>query len=257
MSEGAETWAVTWRPRGWRLGLALAALAVVYFLAGKLALALAFVNASTSAVWPPTGIALAAFLLLGVRVWPAILVGAFLVNWTTTGSAATSVVIATGNTLEGLLGAALVRRFAGGSAVFDRPWSIARFVFLAAGIAAAVSATFGATSLVLGGHARWEHYAPIWVTWWLGDATGALVVTPVLLLWAVERVQRWDRAKALEALALAAGLLFTCLVGFAGWTPPGWSVNPAVSFLCFPFPLWVAFRFSRREVSLVTLLLSG
>src|SRR5437773_2300775 len=74
---------------------ALAVLAAVYFTAGKLGLKLAFVNASATAVWPCTGLALAAFLILGYRVWPAILAGAFLVNWTTAGSIATSLGIST------------------------------------------------------------------------------------------------------------------------------------------------------------------
>src|SRR6185369_8861079 len=78
-------------------------LTLAYFLAGKLGLALAVVNASVSPVWPPTGIALASFLLLGPRIWPAILAGAFLVNVTTTGSIATSVGIALGNAIEGRL----------------------------------------------------------------------------------------------------------------------------------------------------------
>ena len=83
----------------------LAALAALYVLAGKLGLHFAFVHASATAVWPPTGIALAAFLLFGPRVWPAVAVGAFLVNVTTAGSVATSLGVAAGNTLEGLLSA--------------------------------------------------------------------------------------------------------------------------------------------------------
>src|SRR3989442_1332716 len=93
----------------------------VYFLAGKFGLSLAFVHASASAVWPPTGIALAATLLLGYRVWPALFLGAFLVNVATAGAVWTSLGIAGGNTLEGLLGAFLVRRFANGLKVFVPP----------------------------------------------------------------------------------------------------------------------------------------
>src|ERR1700674_3782267 len=92
---------------------ALAVLAAVYFAAGKLGLKLAFVNASATAVWPCTGIALASFLILGYRVWPAIFAGAFLANITTAGLVATSIGIATGNTLEGIVGCYLVSRFAG------------------------------------------------------------------------------------------------------------------------------------------------
>jgi integral membrane sensor domain MASE1 len=86
-------------------------LAIVYVIAGKLGLMLASLHASASPVWPPAGIALAALLLFGYRVWGAIFIGAFLVNVTTAGNAATSFAIAVGNTLEALVGAWLVNRF--------------------------------------------------------------------------------------------------------------------------------------------------
>src|SRR2546425_12763199 len=88
----------------------VAVLAVAYLIAAKLGLKLAFVHASATAVWPPTGIALAAFLVFGYRVWPGIFVGAYLANITTTGPVATSLGIATGQTLEGLTRAYLVDR---------------------------------------------------------------------------------------------------------------------------------------------------
>src|SRR4029450_7280175 len=108
----------------------LALLGAAYFIAGKFGLSLAIVNASATPVWPPTGIAFAAFLLLGSRVWPAILVGAFLVNVTTTGSIPTSIGIAIGNTLEGRLGADFVRLFANGRDVFNRARDVFKFVVL-------------------------------------------------------------------------------------------------------------------------------
>src|SRR5439155_671298 len=114
-----------------RVGLLLA-LGAAYFIAGKLGLRLAFVNASATAVWPPTGIALVAFVLLGYDVWPAILASAFLVNLTTTGSVTTSIGIALGNTLEGVVGAYLVNRFARGRRAFDRPQDVFVFTALAA-----------------------------------------------------------------------------------------------------------------------------
>src|SRR5262245_18602152 len=110
----------------WWLILLIAA----YFDAGKFGLSLAIVNASASPVWPPTGIALAAFLLLGSRVWPAVLVGAFLVNVTTAGSIATSIGIAVGNTLEGRVGADLMRLFGTGRGALGRARDVFRFVLL-------------------------------------------------------------------------------------------------------------------------------
>src|SRR5256885_691489 len=92
----------------------LALLGLVYFVAGKLGLRLAVINSSATAIWAPTGIALAAFLVRGPAVWPAIFFGAFFVNLTTTGSIGTSLGIATGNMMEGLFGAFLLNRFVGG-----------------------------------------------------------------------------------------------------------------------------------------------
>src|SRR5205085_9754140 len=115
---GLKAW--TMHPRRSSTLLAVGIVAVVYFIAGKLGLKLASVNASASPVWPPTGIALAAFVILGHRTWPAVLLGAFLVNLTTAGNVATSVGIAAGNTLEAVCAAALVNKFAGGIHAFDR-----------------------------------------------------------------------------------------------------------------------------------------
>src|SRR5213594_4797720 len=105
-------------------------LAAVYFFAAKLGLRFAYINGSVTTIWPPAGIALAAFVLLGYRVWPAILGAAFLANFTTTGAVLPSIGIAIGNASEGLLGAYLVNRFARGGRVFDRVRDIMRFTML-------------------------------------------------------------------------------------------------------------------------------
>jgi integral membrane sensor domain MASE1 len=158
------------RKRAIRNVAILALFALIYFAAGKIGLRLAFLNASVTAVWPPTGIALGGLLVLGWRVWPFILLGAFLVNITTTGNPATSLGIALGNTMEGLVGAALVNRFAKGRHAFDRAQDVLKFAVLAAMVATMVSPTFGVTSLALGGFAEWKDFGLIWWTWWIGDA---------------------------------------------------------------------------------------
>src|SRR5690349_18768279 len=115
-----------------RLLLKLLGLTLCYFLAGKLGLLLALINPSASPVWPPTGIALAILILLGYRMWPTIFVGAFLVNITTNGAVAPSLGIALGNTIEALVGALFINRYANGIRVFDRPQDIFKFTFFAA-----------------------------------------------------------------------------------------------------------------------------
>jgi len=231
-------------------------LAALYFLAGKLGLLLAFVHASATAVWPPTGIALAAFLLLGYRVWPGIFLGAFLVNFTTAGSVATTIGIATGNTLEGLAGAYLVNRFAHGAQAFDRPQDVFKFAVLAALASTTVSPFFGVTILALGGYADWAEYGRIWLTWWLGDAGGALIVAPVLLLWGQDPRVRWTLAQVKEVVLLLVVLLLVGLAVFGGVLPITIETYP-LGFLCIPVLVWTAFRFGPRETATAMLLLSG
>jgi PAS domain S-box-containing protein len=228
----------------------LALLMLAYFGAGKFGLSLASVNASVSPVWPPTGIAFAAFLLLGSRVWPAILVGAFLVNVTTTGSIPTSIGIAIGNTLEGRLGADFVRLFANGRGVFSRARDAFKFVVLAALVSTSVSATIGAASLTLGGRADWHDLHTIWFTWWLGDAVGALVVAPVLVLWHGGALPR-SRLRRLEAAGLFATVIGGGVLVFYGF------VGQPLTFLCVPPLVWAAFRFGQRETALAIAILSG
>src|SRR5947208_14736240 len=144
-------------------------LAIIYVIAGKIGLMLASLHASASPVWPSAGIALAAMLLFGYRVWPAIFVGAFLVNLTTAGNVATSFAIATGNTLEALDAAWLVNRFAGGRNVFERPQGVLKFA-LAPAITTVITPVFGITSLALTGFAVWANYAAIWLPCCFGDA---------------------------------------------------------------------------------------
>src|SRR6266516_5646283 len=102
-------------------------LTLVYFIAGKFGLMLASLHASASPVWPPAGIALAALLVLGYRVWPAIFVGAFVVNFWTTPNVLVSLGIASGNTLEALCGAWLVNQFSAGARVFDGLQDVFKF----------------------------------------------------------------------------------------------------------------------------------
>jgi diguanylate cyclase (GGDEF)-like protein/PAS domain S-box-containing protein len=235
---------------------ALAILIPVYFITGKLGLKLAFVHASATAVWPPTGIALAAFLLLGYGVWPAILAGALLVNLTTAGSVATSIGIAVGNTLEGIVGAYLVTKIARGRNAFDRAQDVFLFVVLAAMLSTTVSATLGVTSLCLGGFASWAKYGAIWFTWWLGDAVGDLIVVPVLILWSGNHHLRWKMGRLIEGILLVAGIALVGAAVFGGLTPFVIRNYP-LEFLCIPFLVWAALRFGRRAAMTSVVLLSG
>jgi PAS domain S-box-containing protein len=225
-----------------------AALATVYVVAGKFGLALASVHASATAVWPPAGIALAALLIFGPRLWPGIFIGAFVTNEMTAGSHLTSLLIATGNTLEAVLGAWLVERLAGGRAAFNHGRSVMAFVFLT-GLTSTIGATTGVTSLALLGFAEWTAYGPVWLTWWLGDTVGAIVVAPAIILWHADRRVELSKPQRVELLLLFVALLSVGWVVFV-------LVEYPLTFLCIPLSIWAGSRFGQREAATATGVLS-
>jgi len=232
-----------------RLILHNAALIAVYVLVGKASLLLAFLHPSVTAVWPSTGIAVAACLLFGYGVWPGVLVGAFVVNQTTAGSPMTSAAIAAGNTLEALLGAYLVNRCAGGRQAFWHAESVLRFAALVAGLSTTVSATIGVTSLWWSGYVEQVDVGAMWLTWWLGNAAGALIVTPVLVLCSRPVALVWPPRRFLEPALVVAVLGLLSQVAFGGLYPFAATDYP-LEFLLAPLLAWAAVRLSLRSTAL-------
>jgi diguanylate cyclase (GGDEF)-like protein len=233
-----------------------ALLCIAYFAAGKLGLGLAFQNSSATPVWPPSGIALATILARGHGFWPVIFLGAFLVNITTAGSTLACLGIAAGNTLEGVLGAHLVSRFCGGRQAFERVPDVFRFAGLAAVASTAIAATIGMACLFVDGLASGPSLGSVWLTWWLGDAVGILVVAPPLLLWSAGARAGWTRARAAEGALLLLVVLLTSAAVFGGWFP--WrGRNYPLEFLCLLPLLWAALRFQPRGAAAAILVLSG
>lgn len=229
-------------------------LMIVYFVVCKLGLRLAIIHPSATAVWPGTGIALAAILLLGYEVWPGVFLGAFTVNLTTAGSIISSLGIASGNTLEAVIGAYLVVRFANGRNVFNRAEGIFKFFFFACVAATTVSATLGTASLILTGFGRGVHWQSLWFTWWLGNMAGAILVTPCLILWSSQssvvagrsRRQILVQGLALLSLLVVGALVFGAFLSHAAYAYP-------LQFVCIPLVVWASFEMRPRESALTVL----
>jgi len=235
---------------------ALLLVAALYLLAAKLGLKLAFVHASATAVWPPAGIALAALLLRGYGMWPAVFIGAFVANITTAGSIATSLGIAAGNTLEAVVGTYLVTRFAAGRRAFARGQDAIRFFVLAGLVSTTVSATIGVGSLVLGGFAAWGNALSIWLTWWLGDAAGDALVAPLLILWAERPRLRWGARRLIEGGLLLLSLVAVGQLVFGSvllWGPRDYPID----FIAVPPLVWAAFRFGPRDTATASFVLAS
>ncbi len=219
-----------------------------YFAAAKVGFLLASSTKQVTAVWPPTGIAVVALLLLGPRAVPGIAVGAFFVNLLSDERWFTAAGIALGNTVGPWIGARSLRHHG----AFD--WRLARVrdvlslvVFGAFG-SMALTATNGVAWLALGGIVPWSQFLSVWWVWWIGDAMGVLVFAPVLLTWIAQPKLQWRRFRLLEWAALFLTLAFTSRISF-------WSQLPLM-YSVFPFAVWAALRFGSRETATVMLVIA-
>ena len=239
----------------WRyLGL-VGIVATAYFLAAELGFSLASAHTNVSPVWPPTGIAIAALLIFGRRLWPAVFLGALAANLWTEVSIPVAAGIATGNTLEAIVAFHLLTFRSQFDGSFSSIRNVLKFVLCAVVVSPVVSATIGNVSLCIGSEALWGDFGRLWLTWWLGDGFGALIVAPFLLAWGGQKEPPTSKA-ILEASMLLAALLLVSLVAFAGWVP-GQDKRYPIAHLTLPFLVWAALRLDQRTVTATTLLLSA
>ncbi len=240
-------------------------LAAGYCLTGIVGLSLAIPPGYATAVWPPSGIAFAAILMWGPRIWPGIWVGSFLVNITValTGANAgldfTSLVIAVsiavGSTLQALVGGYLLQRWVGVERFFVSGPATLAFTSIAA-LCCLVASTWGVTSLKLAGIVDWAAYRESWQTWWLGDLIGVLVFAPVFLTWRQSlQIGRKPRRLA-EVFGSFTLLAISTTLVFANPSPIGGSASP-LTFLPLPCLVWIACRFRPSGVALGACMVSA
>lgn len=227
----------------------LAIVCAIYFGSAKAGLAFAFANESVTSIWPPTGIALAATVVWGYRMWPAIAVGAFLANITTAGPVPAVAMIAAGNTLEALVGAFLLRRVAGFRPSLERVRDVLALAVYAGILSTAISATVGVSSLWAAGLVADPEILSTWRVWWFGDVGGDLVIASALLIFAFRPALPRRPWVAAEAVVVLAVLVATTAVAF--------SSRLSVVYLVIPILLWIAFRFQQPGIAVAGLIVSG
>jgi len=219
--------------------------AILYVAAAKVGLALALQAAQVSAVWPPTGLALAALLRLGPRAAPGVLLGAFVANATAGEPLWVAAGIAVGNTFEAVVGATLLSRIG-----FDGRLARLRDALAllgAAVVSPAIAATVGVSCLGAGGVQPASSLQGLWRVWWLGDGLGDLVVAPLLLVWTSRQSLPRRSGVVVEAFALLAGLFVASAIAF-GQVPP----SAALEYVVFPVLIWGALRFGPPATTVVT-----
>ena len=230
----------------------LLGIGIAYFVLAKIGLTLASINSSTSAIWPATGFALASVLVWGYRVGPAVLVASFAANVTNVGSIYAATGIALGNTLEALVAAWLINVWCDGRETFATTTGVAKFALVCVS-STILSATVGIASLIFSGDAP-TAFAMTWMTWWLGDLAGALVIAPFVILWAAGDLHSFERTQWGEVGTIVAA---TIAVGIIAFSPlfDQTSYRDPLGFLALPPLLWAALRRDPRETATVVVIL--
>jgi PAS domain S-box-containing protein len=223
----------------------VAILAALYYGAAKLGLRLAYLNGAVTALWPPVGVGIAALVLYGPWLWPGIVIGDLLAADYST-PIGTVLGQTTGNTLEVLVAALLLRRLVGDRPALERVREVFALVACAA-VGTAISATFGTTSLRLGNVITPGEFGEVWRTWWLSDLSGALVVTPLFLTWATRGLSQLTRRDLLEGAALLTALVLLAEL----------PSQRDVPYIVFPALIWAALRFGPRGAATALVVVSS
>lgn len=244
-------------PLGSPAGTAVRALAfaLVYFVTGQIGLLIQTGHTGVTPVWPPSGIAMFAFIIWGPRMWPGLALGLGMLALYNHVPAVAVTISFLGQLAEALLGRFFVRRFA-----LDRrlesSGDVLRFSLLVALLPPMVSALVGSTGMILGGAASWSGAPSMWLYWWLGDVTGIMVITPLLFSWSSGSGERFSRARLAELTVLLAAL------SALGWITFGAPAHvathsPPIFYLLIPFTIWAAIRLGARGASLTSAVICG
>ena len=234
----------------------IAVLAAAYVVAAKLGLTFHPVAGFATLVWPPTGIALAALLIFGLRLWPGILIGASITNMLLGGSVAVAIASGVGNTLEAVAGLYVLRRVPDFTRSLETFGSVLGLVFVAF-VCTTISATIGVASLFLGHIVPAAQLGTTWQAWWIGDLIGALLVAPIILVWTSPPRVECSQSRG-EAAALAAAVVAVSLVTFFG-DAPGIPLLPTPfhqAAVTLAILIWSALRFGQRGAVTVTFCLT-
>jgi PAS domain S-box-containing protein len=229
---------------------------VAYCVAAKLGQYLPLLNsARIGPVMPATGIALAALLLFGFKVWPGIASAALFLALLIPIPPAAAVVQGIGATAAALTGNFLLRRVVNFNPSMLRLRDALGLIAFGAFGSCVVSASIG-TSVLYAVHVRgWPGFEKAWVIYWLGDSIGVLLLTP-LILSLVNLRRSAVRARIPELVALLLFLAASCFI-VIGDLP---LITVRMHFLAFavlPFVIWAAIRFGLSGVTLSTFIIAA
>ena len=231
-------------------------LAAFYFAGGLLGKEAALTSAEVALVWPPSGIALAAICLFGPRYWPGVALGAMLFSFMQDKSWTFMIGTAIGNTAGALVCSYLLERFVQFRCSMERVRDVSGFVGLACLLGTTVNALFNAVSLFYSGEVAWDVLFQTTLEWWVPNAMGALVVTPIILTYGWPTFIAWNTQLFVEAAVCSVGLIAGTAISFNSWYAYGIENYP-FAYLPYPFLVWGALRFGQRGATTGTLIVTA
>lgn len=225
--------------------LQLLTLFLLNLITARVGLMMDAINGVATLVWPPTGIALAALILFGNRLWPAIFFASFCVNSVIGIPITAALGIACGSTLEAVVANYLLQR-RGFSPDLSRVQDAVGLVVFGALVGPFIGASIGVTSLWFQGVLHEPIIRSTWLAWWTGDAMGALIIAPLLLAWNIKKNNdvleigktRWEVAIFGLSLTLISFILFSKPSSFLAAAP--------LPLIVFPIAIWTALRFGTQ-----------
>jgi signal transduction histidine kinase/CheY-like chemotaxis protein len=221
-----------------------------YYFTARFGLKLDAVGGFATLIWAPTGIALAALLILGHTLWPSILIAAFLANLEAGASLPVTFCIAIGNTLEALAGTFLLNKYSKFDPALNRKKIVIGFIVYAALVSTLISATIGTFSLYAGGMLGTFELARTWRAWWAGDILGNLIVAPLILTLSKKPSLELNAFRIVEALAFVFFLTLACVGIFGGWEFFFAAHISPLPYILFLFITWAAIRFGPTGTAL-------
>jgi len=247
-----------------KFGVEALAIAIGYALLGKLGQMLAIPPGNVTPVWPPSGFALAMMLLIGPRAWAGILLGAFVVNTVAfiddaTSTSITNLIIigatiGIGSALQPLTGAALIKRFSSIHKLLDNVRNFLGFVVIVP-VMCLISSSVGVSALFAGDMVSTQNIGELWLTWWLGDSVGVLLVTPFIIVWRKLPDISWHASSAVRLITAFSCLILVNLMSFSSRFD-ALNISYSLEFLAWPFLLWLALLHSWHAVTSGIFLLS-
>jgi len=229
-------------------------LAAAYVITAKLGLLFATTNGNITMIWPASGIALAALIIFGVRLWPGVLIGAYIADYIATESFMASIGMCIGATGSAVFGYWLVNKFIGKENPLSSVISFYKFLIIAA-LSTGIAAHVGVTSLAFTNIVEWSNYLSVSTTWWIGDTAGILIFTPFIIAWQknIQPPMHYI-PNYLEISAFTILLILVSSLPFLS-TLPTQTIGYPLAFVSFPFCIWAAYRYCMKQVSLTIIII--